>query len=229
MNDSPVTEQTPAKENPITRQQVLKAHLETQESNKNPSKNKGIDVLSQAIERTSTHLNIDKEELILWLDQQAAPLYTQLQLLRMAQKYQLDPLSDEVGIFEHEDQTQGVYITIDGWAKIMNQHTQYAGMSLRESTEHINNIPTWMECTIYRNDRILPIIVKEYFEEVRTAHPSWQQMPRRMLRHRVIQQCARLALGISCPESSYKSSDANTIQSSPIKNNTEKIKKLLRK
>jgi hypothetical protein len=197
MNNSHVTEQTPVQNQSISRQQILKAQLQIQE---NPSKNKGMDVLSQAIERTSTHLNIDKEELILWLDQQTAPLYTQLQLLRMAQKYQLDPLSDEVGIFEHEDQTLGVYITIDGWAKLMNQHPQYAGMSLRESTELIDNIPSWMECTIYRNDRILPIVIKEYFEEVRTNHPSWQQMPRRMLRHRVIQQCARLALGISNPE-----------------------------
>ena len=61
-----------------------------------------------------------------------------------------------------------------------------------------------MECTIYRNDRILPIIVKEYFEEVRTNHFSWIKMPRRMLRHRVIQQCARLALGISAPDNSVK-------------------------
>ncbi len=70
-------------------------------------------------------------------------------------------------------------------------------MSLRDSTELIDGIPTWIECTIYRNDRILPIVIKEYLEEVRTDHSSWQQMPRRMLRHRVIQQCARLAFNIS--------------------------------
>jgi hypothetical protein len=74
-------------------------------------------------------------------------------------------------------------------------------MSLREPTESNNQLPSWMECTIYRNDRILPIVVKEYLEEVMTNHPSWQQMPRRMLRHRVIQQCARLAFGISAQES----------------------------
>ena len=75
-------------------------------------------------------------------------------------------------------------------------------MSLRDSTELIDGIPTWMECTIYRNDRILPIVIKEYLEEVRTDHLSWHQMPRRMLRHRVIQQCARLAFGITACESS---------------------------
>jgi ribosomal protein S6 len=40
-------------------------------------------------------------------------------------------------------------------------------------------------------------VIKEYLEEVRTDHPSWKQMPKRMLRHRAIQQCARLALEIS--------------------------------
>lgn len=63
--------------------------------------------------------------------------------------------------------------------------------------ELIEGIPTWMECTIYRNDRILPIVIKEYFAEVRNNSPFWQQMPRRMLRHKVIQQCARLTFGIS--------------------------------
>jgi RecT family len=158
-------------------------------------------ILSQAIERTAQHLNLDKDELHLWLDQHAAPLYTQLQLLRLADKYALDPLADEVGIFKHDDQSQGVY-------------PEYAGMSLRESSELTNNIPNWMECTIYRNDRILPIIVKEYFEEVKTLHPSWAQMPRRMLRHRVIQQCARLALGISHPES-FCANNSNNLEKNP--------------
>jgi hypothetical protein len=47
-------------------------------------------------------------------------------------------------------------------------------------------------------------VIKEYLEEVRTNHPSWQQMPRRMLRHRVIQQCARLALNISSADHYFK-------------------------
>ena len=89
------------------------------------------------------------------------------------------------------------FITIDGWVKLINAHEQYAGMSLRAAPTEESQAPEWMECTIFRHDRILPIVLKEYLEEVRTEHPSWQQMPRRMLRHRVIQQCARLAFGIS--------------------------------
>ncbi len=161
--------------------------------------------LSTAINTLCQTLGLDPEEVQLWLDQHlGVPLYPQVQLLRLANKYQLDPLSDEIALLQNQDQTYQPFITIDGWSKLINDHPQYAGMSLRDSTELIDGIPAWMECTIYRNDRILPIVIKEYLEEVRTDHPSWQQMPRRMLRHRVIQQCARLALGISANEGPSK-------------------------
>jgi hypothetical protein len=168
--------------------------------------------LSTAINTLCQTLDLDPEEVQLWLDQHLGiPLYPQVQLLRLANKYRLDPLSDEISLLQKQDQTYQPFITIDGWSKLMNDHPQYAGMSLRESSELIDGIPTWMECTIYRNDRILPIVIKEYYEEVKTDHPSWQQMPRRMLRHRVIQQCARLALGISAHENYIKNSNKNII------------------
>lgn len=157
--------------------------------------------LHTAINTLCQTMALDPEEVQLWLDQHlGVELYPQVQLLRLANKYQLDPLSDEIALLQGQNQTYQPFITIDGWSKLINHHPQYAGMSLRDSTELINGIPTWMECTIYRNDRILPIVIKEYFEEVRTDHPSWLQMPRRMLRHRVIQQSARLAFAISSIE-----------------------------
>ncbi len=157
-------------------------------------------ILEKTIAHAAKVLNIEVDELQLWLDQhQGITPYTQIQLLRLASKHLLDPLSDEISIMETKEGFLP-FITIDGWAKLINQHPQYAGMSLREPTESNSQLPAWMECTIYRNDRILPIVVKEYLEEVMTNHPTWQQMPRRMLRHRVIQQCARLAFGISAQE-----------------------------
>ena len=168
--------------------------------------------LQTAIQNTAGILKIEADDLQLWLDQYLGITpYTQIQLLRLASKYQLDPLSDEVNLLETKEGYLP-FITIDGWAKLINQHPQYAGMSLRDSTELIDGIPAWMECTIYRNDRILPIVIKEYLEEVRTDHPSWQQMPRRMLRHRVIQQCARLAFGITAYESFINTSQQAKIE-----------------
>jgi hypothetical protein len=183
-----------------------------------------MNALQIAINNLCQKLSLDPEELQLWLDQYlGTPLYPQVQLLRLANKYQLDPLSDEIGLFQNQDGTDQAYITIDGWSKLINQHPQYAGMSLRDSTELIDKVPIWMECTIYRNDRILPIVIKEYFEEVRTDHPSWQQMPRRMLRHRVIQQCARLAFNIcSSDQGNPKPPKSKDLKQHPIQQNNPK-------
>jgi hypothetical protein len=173
---------------------------------------------------------LDPEEIQLWLDQHlGVALYPQVQLLRLANKYHLDPLSDEITLLKGQDQGYQPFITIDGWSKLINHHPQYAGISLRDSTELIGGVPSWMECTIYRNDRILPIVIKEYFEEVKTNHPSWQQMPRRMLRHRVIQQCARLAFNISSTDHSFKDQSTqveaqNSDKAKPRKNQIDTLK-----
>lgn len=187
--------------------------------------------LQTAINSLCQTLSLDPEEIQLWLDQHlGVPLYPQVQLLRLANKYQLDPLSDEIALLQGQDQTYQPFITIDGWSRLINNHPQYAGMSLRDSTELIDGIPAWIECTIYRNDRILPIVIKEYFEEVRTDHLSWQQMPRRMLRHRVIQQCARLALSISDNVKFLEplTTDSNLDSKKLAISHTEKIKKTLK-
>ena len=188
--------------------------------------------LQTAINTLCQTLDLNPEDVQLWLDQHlGVPLYPQVQLLRLANKYRLDPLSDEISLLQKQDQTYQPFITIDGWSKLMNDHPQYAGISLRDSTELIDGIPTWMECTIYRNDRILPIIIKEYYEEVKTDHPSWQQMPRRMLRHRVIQQCARLALSVSVYESFTKSTEHKTkeaaIKIARVKSRSTELKNMI--
>lgn len=189
-------------------------------------------ILEKTIAHAAEVLNIEADELKLWMDQhQGITPYTQVQLLRLASKHLLDPLSDEISIIETKEGFLP-FITIDGWAKLMNQHPHYAGMSLREPTESNSQLPAWMECTIYRNDRILPIVVKEYLEEVMTNHPSWLQMPRRMLRHRVIQQCARLAFGISAQEvvtieKNNKNITEATDHIPTEKNRTKQLKEIL--
>ena len=67
----------------------------------------------------------------------------------------------------------------------------------------IDDIPTWIECAIYRSDRTLPMVVREYFVEVKQETQIWQKMPRRMLRHRALQQCARLSFGITLHDAPF--------------------------
>jgi hypothetical protein len=82
---------------------------------------------------------------------------------------------------------------------IHREHT-FHGITFDQSSETENGIPIWMECTIFRSDLTHPITVREYYAELKRDHPAWQLMPRRMLRHKTLQQCARLAFGINAPE-----------------------------
>ena len=159
-----------------------------------------IELLNQLIAKevviTAKHLEIEEAELQAWIDLQVmVPKQTLLVLLRLARANNLDPLKEEIALALYEDCHWQAYITVGGYSKILNSHPAFDGISFTESSEKTNGIPIWMECTIYRKDRSLPIVVREYFEEVRGEQAVWQKMPRRMLRHRVMQQCARLAMG----------------------------------
>jgi hypothetical protein len=156
------------------------------------------------IDHCAEQLQIPIPLLTDWITQQ--PKHHQLamnQLLHVANRYCLDPLIEEVTLMDDEEQFLRPYITLDGWMRILNEQTHYCGIQFRESTELIDGIPSYMECTIYRDDRVLPIMIKEYYQEIKTEHAVWEHLPRRMMRHRALQQCVRLAFGISCPERSY--------------------------
>lgn len=153
-------------------------------------------LIAKEIAITAKQLNLEEAELQAWIDLQVmAPKQTLLTLLRLSRAHNLDPLKEEVALALYEDCHWQTYITVEGYSKILNSHPAFDRISFTESLEKINGIPIWMECTIYRKDRSLPIVVREYFEEVKGEQAIWQKKPRRMLRHRVMQQCARLAMG----------------------------------
>ena len=146
-------------------------------------------------------LGCTASELTAWLNQNPnTPEAVKHNALRLIIKHGLDPFSDEISIHQYEDGHWQAFITIDGWSKLINSHPAFSGISFTESDELLGGVPSWMGCAIYRNDRVVPIEVKEYLLEIQTEHSIWKDMPRRMLRHRVIAQCARLAFGVSVPE-----------------------------
>ena len=120
--------------------------------------------------------------------------------LQLITQHCLDPKADEIDLVQYEAGQWQALITVNGWAKLINAQPAFCGIEFAESKEQDGAIPRWMSCTIYRTDRVKPITVKEYLVELKTEHPCWQVMPRRMLRHRAMQQCARLAFGITVPE-----------------------------
>jgi hypothetical protein len=79
----------------------------------------------------------------------------------------------------------------------MNAHPQFDGVTFMESPELIEEVPSWIECTIFRKDRKVALSIKEYFAEARNDQMAWITHPRRMLRHKALVQCARLSFGLA--------------------------------
>jgi len=152
-------------------------------------------LIDQELGRAAGGLGIDEGELKAWVDLQIeVPAKTILSLLRMMQNLHLDPLCEEISLTQYDDGQWQVFITIEGCSKLLNQHPQFNGLVFNQADTLIDGVPEWIECSIYRKDREVPTTVREYLTEVRSENPIWQKMPRRMLRHRALQQCVRLAI-----------------------------------
>jgi hypothetical protein len=68
-------------------------------------------------------------------------------------------------------------------------------------------------CTIYRKDRAHPIRITEYMSECKRNVGPWQSHPKRMLRHKAMIQCARLAFGLV---GAFDPDEAERIVDAPI-------------
>ena len=167
------------------------------ETSSNLSEAIGIfhELIAKEITSAAGLLDINELELKAWIDLQIeVPAKTILAMLRTMQHWHLDPLNEEIGFNQYEDGNWQVFISIDGCSRLLNEHSQFNGLVFNQADTLVEGVPEWMECSIYRRDRIMPITVREYFVEVRNSHDMWQKMPRRMLRHRALQQCVRLAI-----------------------------------
>lgn len=129
-------------------------------------------------------------------------------LLIVADQYKLNPFTKE--IFAYEDKGAIVpVVSVDGWARIINEHPAFNGLEFRYSEEMDTPAagkacPVWCEILIYRKDRDRPTIVREYLDETyqgprgeNKVNGPWQSHTKRMLRHKVLIQGARIAFGFA--------------------------------
>jgi phage recombination protein Bet len=110
-------------------------------------------------------------------------------LLIIANQYSLNPWTKEVYAFP--DKNNGIIpvVGVDGWSRIINSHPEFDGMKFEQDAESCT-------CIMYRKDRTHPVEVTEYMSECKRANVGpWSSHPRRMLRHKAMIQCARLAFG----------------------------------
>lgn len=112
-------------------------------------------------------------------------------LMIVANQYGLNPWTREIYAFP--DRQNGIVpvVGVDGWARILNEHPQFDGMEFQMPDDGSE-----CTCIIHRKDRSHPISVTEYFSECRRDNAMpWKTHPKRMLRHKAMIQCARLAFG----------------------------------
>jgi hypothetical protein len=185
--------------NPMSSARVVTFGTKLNHQTKGSSITQSIELFNSLIDKELTKvaslLRIDQAELMAWIDLQIdVPAKTILSLLRSMQNLQLDPLCEEIGFTKYDDGQWQVLITIEGCSKLLNHHPQFNGLVFNQADTQVEGVPEWIECSIYRKDRVLPTTVREYLLEVRSENTIWQKMPRRMLRHRALQQCVRLAI-----------------------------------
>lgn len=115
-------------------------------------------------------------------------------LLIVAQQYGLNPWTKE--LFAFPDPQNGIVpvVSVDGWARIVNERPEFDGIEFEFSGAGADLACT---CRIYRKDRNRPTVITEYLAECVRGTKPWQSHPRRMLRHKALIQCGRLAFGFA--------------------------------
>lgn len=111
-----------------------------------------------------------------------------MSLLIVANQYGLNPFTKEIYAFPDKQNGIVPVVGVDGWSRIINSDEAFDGMEFVQDDESCT-------CKIYRKDRAHPISVTEWMSECKRNTQPWQSHPKRMLRHKAMIQCARLAFG----------------------------------
>lgn len=157
----------------------------------------------QALAKTLNMQGVDENHLKHTLTQTVFKGANEEQLVTLmivANQYKLNPFTKEIYAFP--DKSNGIIpvVSVDGWARIINDNPLTDGIQFEQDDESCT-------CKIYRKDRTHPTVVTEFMSEcyrppIKTkagfeVNTPWQTHPKRMLRHKALIQCARVAFGFS--------------------------------
>jgi phage recombination protein Bet len=125
-----------------------------------------------------------------------------LALLVIANEYNLNPFTREIYAFPDEKRGGIVpIVSVDGWIRIINERPELS--SIEFDYQGFENVGAddkgdpYIVCTITRKDRTAPVVVREYMHECWRDTGPWNSHPRRMLRHKALVQCGRVAFGFA--------------------------------
>lgn len=133
-------------------------------------------------------------------------------LLVIAKEYGLNPFTREIYAFPSENGIVPI-IGFDGWVRLINLRPELDYMDVREAPEGTDQENYFVEVEIKRKDRSRPTTVREYLKECYRNTDPWNDMPRRMTRHKAIIQCGRIAFGYA---GVYDPDDAERVYANAI-------------
>lgn len=154
---------------------------------------KRASILAKMAERFSVEPNklLDTLKATAFKSEKGVTNEQMMALLVVADQHKLNPFTKEIFAFPDKGGIVPV-VSVDGWARIVNEHPQFDGVSFSW-----NEAEKAMTCTMHRKDRAHPIEVTEYMAECKRGTQPWTSHPRRMLRHKSLIQCARVAFGFA--------------------------------
>lgn len=117
----------------------------------------------------------------------------------VAREHGLNPLTKEIYFMRDKHGKIQAIVGVDGWIKKCNEHPQFDGIEFADELDAKGKAVS-IRATVYRKDRTRPTIITEYMSECVQARDKagpWQSHPNRMLRHRALVQCARVAFGFA--------------------------------
>lgn len=128
--------------------------------------------------------------------------------LAVAQQYDLNPFTREIYAFPSKGGGVIPIVPVDGWVKIVQRAKDDQGRMVLDGIKFIDHFeqdehgkPTLIiyatTCLMTRKDMSLPIEVTEYLVECQRDTEPWNKWPRRMLRHKSLIQCGRVAFGLA--------------------------------
>lgn len=119
-------------------------------------------------------------------------------LLVVSNEYRLNPFLKEIYAFPAKGGAGIVpVVSVDGWIRICNSHPAFRSMEFHFPPDGTAKDDYYVECTIVRSDRDVPIVAREYLAECWRDTDPWRSHPRRMTRHKALIQCARIAFGFA--------------------------------
>ena len=154
---------------------------------------------TNALQSMATRLGVDESELMATLTNtvfKGAKPHEFTALVAVANEYKLNPLLKQIYAFPAKGMGIVPIVGVDGWLSIMNRQPNLNGFEITVK-EGQGGKPESATISIHLKDREFPVVVTEYYAECYRNTDPWKQMPRRMLRNKVISQGVRIAFGVS--------------------------------